>query len=238
MSVLIVVSHPDDEVLGCGATAVWMALQGIEVTSCILCGEADIRHQRPELEALQQDTQQAQRILGLQPPILGDFPNISFNTVPHVRMVQFIEAAIAKTRAQVIFTHFPGDMNDDHRHTSTACQAAARLFQRRKGFPPLSALYYMEVLSSTDWAFPANGQPFTPDTFFPAAETLDRKIAALEAYRGVMRDFPHPRSHEALRGLAAYRGGQSGLVYAEAFRTAFRRYEGVQQLDMLCRGIE
>jgi len=96
----------------------------------------------------------------------------------------------------------------------------------------------MEVLSSTDWAFPANGQPFTPDTFFPAAETLDRKIAALEAYRGVMRDFPHPRSHEALRGLAAYRGGQSGLVYAEAFRTAFRRYEGVQQLDMLCRGIE
>ena len=49
------------------------------------------------------------------------------------------------------------------------------------------------------------------------------KLKALENYRGVMREFPHPRSKEALSGLAAYRGGQSGLNYAEAFNCSFGR---------------
>jgi N-acetylglucosamine malate deacetylase 1 len=36
-----------------------------------------------------------------------------------------------------------------------------------------------------------------------------------------MRDPPHPRSEQVLRALAQYRGGQSGLLAAEAFQTAF-----------------
>lgn len=38
-----------------------------------------------------------------------------------------------------------------------------------------------------------------------------------------MRPYPHPRSDEALLGLAAYRGAQAGVKYAEAFECAFRR---------------
>ncbi len=38
-----------------------------------------------------------------------------------------------------------------------------------------------------------------------------------------MRDYPHPRSNEALKGLAAYRGGQAGMIYAESFESVFRR---------------
>ena len=36
-----------------------------------------------------------------------------------------------------------------------------------------------------------------------------------------MRPYPHPRSIEAFRGLAAFRGCQSGLNYAEAFEVVF-----------------
>jgi LmbE family N-acetylglucosaminyl deacetylase len=224
MSVLIVAAHPDDEVLGCGATAAWFASQGVPVTSCILSGEVTVRQNRPELERLRRETQCAQAILGLCPPILGSFPNIEFNTVSHLEIVRFIEAAITETGADVIFTHDPGDLNEDHRVTSRACQVAARLSQRRPGVPPLRALFFMEVLSSTDWVFPGGAHPFTPDAFFPAEATLEKKIEALTAYSGVMRSFPHPRSVEILRGLAAYRGGQSGIPHAEAFRTAFRSY--------------
>ena len=42
-------------------------------------------------------------------------------------------------------------------------------------------------------------------------------------YRGVTREYPHPRSKEDIKGLAAYRGGQSGSNYAEAFESVFRR---------------
>ena len=43
-------------------------------------------------------------------------------------------------------------------------------------------------------------------------------------YRDVMRAYTHPRSAEYITGLAAYRGGQWGLNYAEAFEVVVREY--------------
>jgi LmbE family N-acetylglucosaminyl deacetylase len=221
MSVLIVVAHPDDEVLGCGATGAAIAAAGISVRACILCAQVQVRGARPADNELRADTEKAQQILGFGAPILGDFPNIRLNTVPHLELVQFVEKAILETGATTVFTHHPGDLNDDHVHVARACLPAARLFQRRTSLPALKRLLYMEILSSTDWSFPGGTAQFQADTFVESGAYLDRKCEALRAYRGVMRDFPHPRSDEVLRGLAAYRGGQSGLRYAEAFQTAF-----------------
>jgi LmbE family N-acetylglucosaminyl deacetylase len=221
MTVLVVVSHPDDEVLGCGASGAAFAARGISVRACILSGAVEARGGRPANTDLDADMRRAQQLLGFGEPIVGNFPNIRFNTVPHLELVQFIERAIAETGATTVFTHHPGDINDDHVQTARACLPAARLFQRRSGVPPLRRLYYMEILSSTDWSFPGAANPFLPDTFCEAGAHLERKCDALRAYRGVMRDFPHPRSEEIVRGLAAFRGGQCGLRHAEAFQTAF-----------------
>ena len=40
-----------------------------------------------------------------------------------------------------------------------------------------------------------------------------------------MRPYPHPRSAEYIAGLAAVRGSQWGVMYAEAFEVALRKYE-------------
>ena len=78
--------------------------------------------------------------------------------------------------------------------------------------------------STTDWDINPAGHPFTPNTFVEIGEAgLAGKLEALRAYRGVARPYPHPRSEEAIRGLAAVRGAQAGLVLAEAFQSAFRR---------------
>ena len=221
MSVLVVAAHPDDEVLGCGGTLARLAAAGVPACACILVGDAEVRAHRPDLPDLRQDTHRAQEILGIDPPILGRFPNIRLNTVPHVELVQFIEAAIETTQANLIFTHHPGDLNDDHLQTSRACQAAARLFQRRPSLPRLKGLYFMEVPSATDWAL-SPGPAFRAGAFVElGTEALDRKIRALQSYQGVMRDYPHPRSEEVLRGLAAVRGAQAGMDRAEAFESAF-----------------
>jgi len=126
MSILIVVAHPDDEVLGCGGTAAALAAQGEPVRSCILSGDADARADRPDVDTFHSNTNEAQKVLGFQPPVLGNFPNIKFNSVPHLELVQFIEAAIEQTEAEIVFTHHPNDINDDHKQTSAACQAAVR----------------------------------------------------------------------------------------------------------------
>jgi LmbE family N-acetylglucosaminyl deacetylase len=229
-SVLIVVAHPDDEVLGCGVAGAALAAAGHEVRACMLSGHAEARGGRPEGEGLLTDLRKAQQELGFGEPMLGSFPNIRLNTVPHIELVRFIEDAIVASNAQIVFTHHPSDLNDDHVQTSRACMAAARLFQRRAGIPPLRKLFWMEILSSTDWSLGTSGDAFRADTFVEAESWLDRKLRALHAYRGVMRPFPHPRSEEIVRGLAAYRGGQAGLRYAEAFQTAFSAGTATQAL--------
>lgn len=89
---------------------------------------------------------------------------------------------------------------------------------------PISELWYMEVPSATEWSLNSAMNRFTPNIFVEIGEEgVEHKLKALDFYRGVKRDFPHPRSDEAIRGLAAYRGSQSGCNYAEAFECAIRR---------------
>jgi len=143
-------------------------------------------------------------------------------------LLQYGEAARPETRPTFVFTHHPTDLNDDHRQVSRACQAAVRLFQRGDDVPRLQGFYFMEILSSTDWAFPAEGESFRPDAFLEIGERhLATKLEALAAYQGVMRAFPHSRSREVIEGLAACRGAQAGLHYAEAFQTAFQNLSAV-----------
>jgi N-acetylglucosamine malate deacetylase 1 len=224
MSYLVVVAHPDDEVLGAGATMYKLAQEGHSVNVCILSGEVNARNFRPSTEELSEDVNNSMNILGVDRVITGTFPNIEFNNAGHLQLVQFIETAILETNADIVFTHHPADLNNDHLHTSMACQAAVRLFQRRSDVAPLKELLFMEVPSSTEWGLNKAMNQFSPNTFIKVGELgIDKKIEALTQYRGVMRDYPHPRSKEAIKGLAAYRGGQSGMMYAEAFESVFRR---------------
>ena len=221
---LVVIAHPDDEILGFGGAGSTLAEKGETVQPVLLCGDVDARRLKPSNKELYADMLLANSRVGFAEPVLGDFPNIRMNTLPHVEIVQFIEQQIEQFQPTRIFTHHPGDLNDDHVQVSKACQAAARLFQRRSDMRPLEELYFMEILSSTEWSFASGSSAFQPNTFVEIGEHgVERKIEALSCYRNVMRDFPHPRSVEALRGLAAYRGAQAGLDYAEAFQLVFKR---------------
>lgn len=224
MAYLIVAAHPDDEVLGAGATMYKLAKEGKEINVCILSANAEARAFRPDDEELKDDMKKSMELLGVNKIICGDFPNIMMNTVPHIELVQFIEEAIIETGADIIITHHPSDLNNDHLHTSLACQEAARLFQRRKNIKPLKELLYMEVPSATEWALNNSLNKFNPNFFYEVGEeAINKKIEALSLYIGVMRDYPHPRSAKAMKGLALYRGSQSGCNYAEAFEYCFRR---------------
>jgi len=224
MNYLIVVAHPDDEVLGAGGTMYRLSEKGENVSVCIMSGNVKARALRPGDNELQSDIKDSMNILGIKKYIEGEFPNIEFNTVEHLKLVQFIEKAIIETEADVIITHHPADTNNDHYHTSLACQAAVRLFQRRDDVAPLKELLFMEVLSATDWSVNKAFNSFNPNTFLEIGEDgLNAKIKALSAYRDVMRPYPHPRSEESLKGLAAVRGSQAKLYYAEAFESVFRR---------------
>lgn len=221
MNYLIVVAHPDDEVLGAGATIYKLIKQGHKVAVATMANHAAAR---ANISAtLQSDQQRAFAILGIEKSYAADFPNIKMNTVPHLELVQFIEKCIEDCQAEAIITHHPSDTNIDHQETGRAAIAACRLFQRKEGVPKLRELFFMEVLSSTEWSLNAAENRFLPNLFIEIGkEGVDKKIEALKAYSGVMRPYPHPRSERAIEGLAAYRGSMAGLDYAEAFECVFR----------------
>ena len=221
MNYLFVVAHPDDEVLGAGATIHKLVNRGDNVAVAIMSGHAAARN---NLSAtLTEDEAKAMSVIGVQKVYHADFPNIKMNTVPHLELVQYIERCIEDFKAEAVFTHHPSDTNIDHQETSGAAMAACRLFQRKEGVPQLKEFAYMEVLSSTEWSLNSAENRFTPNMFIEIGKSgVDKKLEALSAYTGVMRPYPHPRSQEAICGLAAYRGSQAGCDYAEAFECVFR----------------
>lgn len=222
MNYLIVVAHPDDEVLGAGATINKLIKEGNNVAVVTMANHAAARANISDTLAI--DQAKAMKILGVEKVYAADFPNIKMNTVPHLELVQFVEKCIIDFNADAIITHHPSDTNNDHVQTSYAVQAACRLFQRRENFPALKELLYMEVFSSTEWSLDSSANRFTPNYFVEIEKNgVNVKLEALSAYKGVMRPYPHPRSTEAIEGLAAYRGAQSGCNYAEAFECVFRR---------------
>ena len=222
MNVLFVVAHPDDEVLGAGATIHKLVKEGHKVAVATLANHAAARVNLSD--TLSADQEKAFSIMGVQKAYGADFPNIQMNTVPHLKLVQFIESCIEDWKADSIYTHHPSDTNNDHIMTSCAAQAASRLFQRREGVPALKQFIYMEVPSSTEWSFDSSANRFAPNMFVEIGKDgVEVKLKALDAYTGVMRPYPHPRSVEAIEGLAAYRGVQAGCNYAEAFECVFWR---------------
>ena len=221
---LYVVAHPDDEVLGAGGSIFRFAERGNQVSVCFMSGDVRARAGRPEDFELNNDICAGLDVLGVSNVIKGCFPNIEFNVIPHLQLVQFVENVVISSDADVVITHHPSDSNNDHLHTFLACQAAIRLFQRRSDVKPLNELWLMEVLSASEWSVNSALNRFSPNTYIEIGETgVEQKIKALNCYKGVMRDYPHPRSNETIKGLAAYRGSQAGIRYAEAFECVFRR---------------
>ena len=219
MNILAVVAHPDDEILGCGATLRKLSNEGHSVYSCVLCAPADARFNRPSLDRLASVSQEASRLVGITESVGYDFKNIQFNAVPHLEMVKAIEAVIVRFKPEWIFTHHPGDLNVDHRVCYEATTAAAMLPQRLSSdlSPTLiSRVFLFEILSSTDWA-PPLGESFRPNSFFDVSSTFDAKLSALDAFEGALKPFPHSRSRENVRNLAHLRGAQVGFELAEAF---------------------
>lgn len=222
MNYLVVVAHPDDEVLGAGATIHKLILEGHRVAVAIMVSQAEAR--KDLSLSLSDDEGKALSIVGVEKTYHANFPNIKMNIVPHLGLVQFVERCIEEWKAEALITHHPSDTNNDHVQTSYAVQAASRLFQRRDNIPALKELLYMEVPSSTEWSFDTSANRFSPNYFVEIGKKgVELKIRALSAYKGVMRPYPHPRSIEALEGLAAYRGVQAGCNYAEAFECVFKR---------------
>lgn len=219
MNILVVAAHPDDEVLGCGGTLARLAGQGHQTHVLILGEGGTSRHEMPVGYTLElaDRSSKACAELGVVGLRMEKLPDNQFDTLPLLRIIQRIEAAILELAPQVVYTHHPGDLNNDHGTTFRATLTAVRPMRGT----PVRSLYTFEVPSSTEWAFGALPPGFQPDTYCDISPFLGNKLRAMDFYSCEQRPFPHPRSPEGITALAQTRGVAAGIEAAEAFSTVF-----------------
>ncbi len=215
--VLVIAAHPDDEVLGCGGTIAAHADRGDTVRVLIACEGESLRYGQAGV-GQRAHSAAAASILGVEPPVLIGFTDQSLDTVPQVELIQALQDHVGDHAPDVIYCQSGCDVNSDHQALFRAALVAFR-----PTVESIRAFLTWYTASSTDWAFPRS---FTPDTWVDISSSIDRKIKAMECYQSEVRDYPHPRSCEALRAQAKFFGSQVCRTHAEVFQTV-RRVESI-----------
>lgn len=214
-NILIVAAHPDDEVLGCFATVAKLIEEGYDAYTLILSGGKTAREnvKKEELILLQEETNKANKTIGIKKVFTADFPDNAFDSVALLKIVKEIEKVKEEIKPEIIFTHHIGDMNIDHQITHKAVLTATRPMQNEC----VRTIYAMEIPSSSEWNSFSAESAFIPNVFFEVEKTISLKIEAMSKYKSELREYPHPRSLEHIKELAKVNGNKVGLNYSENF---------------------
>lgn len=220
--ILVFVAHPDDELLGVGATMHKLIHENACVVRAVILGEgitsrSDNRNPEKwekELQIHRSNIESARSAIGYESVGIYDFPDNRFDTVALLDIIKVIEKEKEEFQPEIIFTHHLGDVNIDHQRTFEAVLTATRPIRDEK----VHTLISFETPSGTEWRAASDPKHFIPNMFIEISEeNLEAKIKGMESYEFEKRDYPHPRSPEALKILAQRWGVTTGKQLAEAF---------------------
>ena len=220
--IMVVVAHPDDELLGLGATMHRLIADYQVEAHVVILGEGitsrsdkrDPLRWEKELSMHRENIQQAKDAIGYQSVSIHDFPDNRFDTVALLDIIKVVENEKAAYKPDVIFTHHGGDVNIDHQRTFEAVITSCRPMQHES----VKHIITFETPSGTEWRASSDPRYFIPNMFVSiSALNLDAKIKGMESYEFEKRSYPHPRSPEALKIQAQRWGVTVGTEFAEAF---------------------
>lgn len=217
-NVLVIAAHPDDELLGVGGAVRRFADQGI-ICRAVIVGEGITSRSEKrndadtnELAMLKEDARKAASVVGYETIDFCDLPDNRLDGMELLDVIKVVSKYVKKYKPDTIFTHHHGDLNIDHRIVCeaviTACRPVGDYFVEK--------IYSFETPSSTEWNYTYE-EPFTPNAYIDVTDTVEAKVEGMKCYRSESTVFPHPRSAEALRALATFRGSNVGMEKAEAF---------------------
>jgi LmbE family N-acetylglucosaminyl deacetylase len=219
---MIVVAHPDDELLGLGASMHQLISEQNVRTHVVILGEGitgrggtrDVEFWKKELATHKQNIEAARKTIGYHSVSTHDLPDNRFDTIPLLDIIKRIEKEKSDFKPEIIFTHHGGDLNIDHRRTFEAVMTACRPLENET----VKSIFTFETASSTEWRSSSDPHHFIPNFFIGVTEMdIDAKIEAMQSYDFEKRTFPHPRSPQALKTQAQRWGIVINKTYAEAF---------------------
>lgn len=219
--ILVIAAHPDDEILGVGGTIPKLVQMKKQVDVLIFTDGSSTQYFNNDaiLEDKFGEAKDANDVLGSNVLPRLDFPDMRLDTIAHVDKNIALGKVISAGGYDTIFIQDRTDINKDHNELFESTLVACRPYPGQTVKHLLS--YY--VNSSTEWGNLLKKAPFNPNVFIDISETIDAKLSAMEKYKTEMRDYPHPRSSEAIRNSAKYFGNMIGTEYAEPFHLVYTK---------------
>ncbi len=220
--IMIVVAHPDDELLGLGASMNRLIAEYGVNTHVVILGEGvtsradkrDLELWKKQLVLHRQNIHQAQAAVGYHSVSIHDFPDNRFDEVGLLDIIKVVEKEKKDFDPEIIFTHHGGDLNVDHQKTFESVVTACRPMKEEK----VKGIITFETPSGTEWRASSDPRHFIPNFFVSVSEAnVLAKIKGMESYELERRDYPHPRSPKALMIQSQRWGVAIGSMYAEAF---------------------
>lgn len=217
---MVIAAHPDDELIGC-AGRIAKHVENGDVVKILIMAEGStsrsetrlVKQHQSKIDILQGAAKRAAQILGVEQISFAGFPDNRMDECALLDIIKVIEKEVSLFGPSIVYTHHPEDLNIDHGVTHRAVLTACRPI----GEDNQIQLMAYETLSSTEWNAPNASIQFSPNIFVNIELQWEKKLAALREYQSEMRDFPHPRSLEAIEALAKVRGSTCSFKYAEAF---------------------
>ena len=220
---MVIVAHPDDELLGLGGTLYKIKTQTNCKIKVVILGEGiksrdykeDEKTLNKKLEIHKKNILEAKTILGYDEISTYNLPDNKFDTVSLLSIIKIVEKEKEQFKPEIIFTHHAGDLNIDHQITFKAVITAFRSQPKEK----FKGILTFETPSGTEWIPSNDNRKFNPNLFIELDKNdIEKKIAAMQCYDYEKRDFPHPRSPKALKNRALNWGIVVGVNYAEPFQ--------------------
>ena len=209
MNVLAIGAHPDDIEFGCGGTLIKHKDNGDKVFYVCMTDTESVDATMGKVirtqSQLKSETKCAADILGVDELHYLSFKDLK---VPFsFESVSQLERVIKQCRADVIYTHWAGDSNQDHISTFKTTMAAAR--------------YVPNVYCYEQIPIPRHtNNPMRINSYTDISDSFDDKIQAAECHQSQFKKYKEAGFDvtENLTTLAKFRGIQANCQYAEGFQ--------------------
>jgi LmbE family N-acetylglucosaminyl deacetylase len=220
MSVILVIApHADDETIAMGGTIARLASEGHSVVVAVLTGHGqDGPHPlwpKSAWAQVREECQLACQVLGVEKILFRELPAACLDALPAWQVNAIVDEVLQEVEPDDVYIPFAFDLHKDHRVINYAVHVSTRPYlpKARK----IKRLLAYETLSETHLAAPFMEPAFQPNIFVNIEATLEKKLEAMQCYASQLQPANMPRSIDALRALATYRGNHIGCYAAEAF---------------------
>jgi len=214
-NVVVIATHADDEVLGCGGVIKKHSEHGDHVHIVVVTKGSPEVYSQEQVDRIRSELVRAGEILGVTSIDSLGFPAPRLDTVPQHILAEAIRKSIEKVGAEWVYLPHHGDIHFEHK----LAHAAALVACRPSNTCRVNRLMTYETLSETEWAIPIGDHAFIPTMFVEITDQLQAKLDAMSAYQSQLKEFPHCRSLDSIKALSRIRGGTIGVPCAEAFST-------------------